>query len=73
LLLLLLQDKGVEEWVANQYGESILLTCFVPCFANIMAMIKELGAKSALLMVCVITISSVIIGGMLNYLMRLLL
>lgn len=51
----------------------IIVTCFVPCFANIMAMIKELGAKSALLMTLIITVSSVLIGGVVNYLMRLLL
>ena len=49
----------------------IILTCFVPCFANIMAMIKELGAKSALLMALVITASSILIGGAVNYFMRL--
>ena len=51
----------------------IIVTCFVPCFANIMAMIKELGAKSALLMTCVITVSSILIGGIANYFLRLLL
>ena len=51
----------------------IIVTCFVPCFANIMAMMKELGAKRALLMTCVITVSSILIGGAVNYFMRLLL
>ena len=51
----------------------IIVTCFVPCFANIMAMMKELGAKRALLMTCVITVSSILIGGTVNYFMRLLL
>jgi len=50
----------------------IILTCFVPCFANIMAMIKELGAKSALFMALIITVLSILIGGVVNYLMRLL-
>lgn len=49
----------------------IIVTCFVPCFANVMAMIKELGAKSALLMTLIITVSSILIGGTVNYLMRL--
>lgn len=49
----------------------IIVTCFVPCFANIMAMMKELGTKSALLMTLIITISSILIGGTVNYLMRL--
>jgi len=51
----------------------IIVTCFVPCFANIMAMIRELGMKSALLMACIITVSSILIGGIVNYFMRLLL
>ena len=49
----------------------IIVTCFVPCFANIMAMIKELGAKSALLMTFIITFASIMIGGIVNYLLRL--
>ena len=49
----------------------IIVTCFVPCFANVMAMIKELGAKSALLMTLIITVSSILIGGSVNYLLRL--
>jgi ferrous iron transport protein B len=48
----------------------IIVTCFVPCFANIMAMIKELGAKSALLMSFIITFASITIGGIVNYLLR---
>ena len=50
----------------------IIVTCFVPCVANIMAMIKELGSKSALFMVIIITVASILIGGVVNYLMRLL-
>ncbi len=50
----------------------IVVTCFVPCFANIMAMIKELGTKTALSMCLVITISSLLIGGIVNHLLRTL-
>jgi ferrous iron transport protein B len=49
----------------------IIVTCFVPCFANLMAMIKELAMKRALVMALVIIISSILIGGLVNYLMRL--
>ncbi|MEE8399639.1 MAG: nucleoside recognition domain-containing protein, partial [Desulfobacterales bacterium] len=45
----------------------VLTTMFVPCFANIMAMIKEIGAKNALAMVLVINISAVIVAGALNW------
>jgi ferrous iron transport protein B len=48
----------------------IVLTCFVPCFANIMAMIKELGMRRALIMVVTITVVSIIIGGIVNYVLR---
>jgi ferrous iron transport protein B len=51
----------------------IIVTCFVPCFANLMAMIKELGMKSALVMAGIIIVSSIFIGGAVNYLMRFLL
>ena len=49
----------------------IIVTCFVPCFANLMAMIKELGMKTALTMASVIIVASILIGGAVNYLMRL--
>jgi len=49
----------------------IIVTCFVPCFANIMAMIKELGLKRALVMTLVIIVCSVMIGGIVNYILRL--
>ena len=49
----------------------IVLTCLFPCFANIMTMVKELGVKSALFMLLVISAFSVIIGGAVNYLLRL--
>ncbi len=48
----------------------IMITCFVPCFANIMAMIKQLGFKSALAMTLVIIFFSVIIGLIANSLLR---
>jgi len=51
----------------------IIVTCFVPCFANLMAMIKELGMKSAVVMAGIIIVSSLFIGGAVNYLMRLFL
>ena len=50
---------------------TIILTCFFPCFANIMTIVKELGVRSALFMLLVISAFSVIIGGAVNYLLRL--
>ncbi len=48
-----------------------IATMFVPCFANIMAMIKELGAKRALTMAVVINVSSFLIAGALNWVLVL--
>ncbi|MBF0254035.1 MAG: ferrous iron transporter B [Candidatus Omnitrophica bacterium] len=44
-----------------------LTTMFVPCMANIAAMIKELGLKSALLMTLYINMSAFLIAGTLNW------
>jgi len=44
-----------------------ITTCFVPCFANIMAMIKEMGAKRALSMTIAINASAFLIAGLLNW------
>lgn len=44
----------------------VLTTMFVPCFANIMAMIKEVGIKNALVMVLAINVSAFVISGVLN-------
>lgn len=44
----------------------VLTTMFVPCFANIMAMIKEVGIKDALVMVLAINVSAFVISGVLN-------
>ncbi|MBF0396282.1 MAG: ferrous iron transport protein B [Desulfobacterales bacterium] len=45
----------------------VLTSMLVPCFANIMAMIKELGTKSAIFMTLTINISSFLISGALNH------
>ncbi len=44
-----------------------IATMFVPCLANIMAMVKELGTRQALVMALVINISSFMIAGWLNW------
>jgi uncharacterized membrane protein YraQ (UPF0718 family) len=40
---------------------------FVPCFANTMSMIRELGGRKAIMMVGAINVSSFAIGGILNW------
>ncbi len=48
----------------------ILINCFIPCFANIMAMIKKLGIQTAIVMTLVITLFSAMIGGVVNMVLR---
>ncbi|MCK4787169.1 MAG: ferrous iron transporter B, partial [Desulfobacteraceae bacterium] len=50
-----------------------ITTMFVPCFANIMAMIKELGPRRALTMAVIINASAFLIAGALNWGLILLL
>ena len=65
-------EKGQLNYVQCIVAVTIT-TMFVPCFANIMAMIKELGAKSALMMAVIINASSFLIAGVLNWVLIALL
>jgi len=49
----------------------IVITLFIPCISNVMAMIKELNLKKAMAMMAVITITAFLIGGLINYILRL--
>jgi ferrous iron transport protein B len=48
----------------------ITLTLFIPCFASLMMMVKEQGAKVALGMVAVIVPFAFFVGGLFNILLR---
>jgi ferrous iron transport protein B len=48
-----------------------ITTMFVPCFANIIAMIKELGTIKALFMAVIINISAFLLAGILNWILVL--
>lgn len=48
-----------------------LTTMFFPCIANVGSIIKILGLRSALIMVAVITVSSVIVMAIVNWCLRL--
>ncbi len=50
----------------------IVITLFIPCISDIMAMIKELKVKKALVMVLIITATAFLIGGMISYILRFL-
>ncbi|MBN2106852.1 MAG: ferrous iron transport protein B [Deltaproteobacteria bacterium] len=49
----------------------VVITGFTPCFANIMAIVKELGIKTAAWMVAVITAAAFIVGGLVNFILRI--
>jgi ferrous iron transport protein B len=72
VILLQLLKSGQIDSIQACVG-TITISLFMPCFANIMAMIKEIGWKTALFMVLVITSASILIGGLINHLMRLFL
>jgi len=50
----------------------ITLTLFVPCLASFFMIIKERGAKTALLMFSLITTFALLIGGGVNFILKLL-
>ena len=47
----------------------IVITLFIPCISNVMAIIKELKIKKAMVVILVITIASILIGGFINFLL----
>jgi len=69
-MIIKLIEKGELNYVQCIVAVTIT-TMFVPCFANIMAMIKELGAKQALTMAVIINASAFMIAGLLNRLLVL--
>jgi ferrous iron transport protein B len=71
VILMQLAKSGQLDYIQSCVS-IIVVTCLVPCFANIMAMGKELGALRALTMTLIITLSALLLGGAVNYLMRLL-
>ena len=64
--------KMIERGELN-YVQSIvavtITTMFIPCFANIMAMIREQGAKKALTMAVIINGSAFILAAVLNFIL----
>jgi ferrous iron transport protein B len=47
----------------------VITTMFVPCFANVVAMCKQMGAKTGIAMALAINISSFILAGILNWIL----
>jgi len=49
----------------------VVITLFIPCISNTMVMLKELGAKWAVSMNLFIIAIAVLVGGLVNFLIRL--
>ena len=45
----------------------VITSIFAPCFANIMAMVKEIGSKSAVATLASISVSAIVTAGSLNW------
>jgi ferrous iron transport protein B len=48
----------------------VVITLFIPCASNTMVMFKELGARWAVAMNVAIIVIAVLVGGIVNYLIR---
>jgi len=47
----------------------VITTMFVPCFANVVAMCKQMGAKTGIAMALAINMSSFVLAGILNWIL----
>ncbi len=65
-LIMNLIDKGVLNY-AQCIIAVTLTTMFIPCFANIGAMVKQLGMKNALVMALIINVSAFVVAGAMNF------
>ena len=70
-LIIKLIEKGELNYV-QCIVSVVITTMFVPCFANIMAMIKELGTKRALTAVFIINCTAIVVAGILNWVLVVL-
>jgi ferrous iron transport protein B len=67
-MIIRLIDKGQLNYVQCIVA-LVMITMFVPCFANIMAIVKQLGIKRTIFMVIIINGSSFLIAGCLNWIL----
>jgi len=68
-LILNMVDHGQLDYVQCIVAV-VLTTMFVPCFANIVAMCRELGIKVGLYITGAINISSFVLGGLIRLLLQ---
>jgi len=67
-LLLNMVDSGALNFIQCVVAVTIT-TMFVPCFANIVAMCKQMGVKTGLAMAVAINVSSFVLAGILNWIL----
>lgn len=67
-LLLNMMDAGSLNFVQCIVAV-VITTMFVPCFANIVAMCKQMGVKTGLAMAAAINISSFFLAGVLHWIL----
>jgi len=67
--LLALEKDGLLEPI-QVVVSLVTITLFVPCIANLFMIVKERGLKTALWMVSFIFPFAVVVGGVLNYILR---
>ncbi len=63
-------DTGAVDYFQTITG-LVVITLFIPCISNTMVMIKELGSHWAIGMNIVIILIAILVGGLVNFLIRL--
>ncbi len=63
-------DAGQVDYYQTITG-LIVITLFIPCISNTMVMIKELGSRWAISMNIFIIAIAILVGGLVNFLIRL--
>jgi ferrous iron transport protein B len=67
--LLSLQRKGMLDPV-QVVVSLVTITLFVPCIANLLMIVKEMGLKVAIMMTIFIFPFAILVGGILNFILR---
>jgi ferrous iron transport protein B len=70
-MMIRLVQKGQLNYVQTIVAVSLTMM-FVPCLTNIVAIVRELGIKKALVMVGAINTTGILVAGMLNWLLIVL-
>lgn len=63
-------DSGQVDYYQTITG-LVVITLFIPCISNTMVMIKELGARWAVSLNILIIAIAILVGGLVNYVIRL--